>query len=164
MDNLEKTSRGSVRHSFVGKKGDLRCELHYKDFGAIDPTCTYHGVEAALYVFKASAPAKGIFIPMCKMWAFTYDPMGAKGEQIDGVRTGDKVAARAREIGKVLYGVVTQSDEFRILDLLCDYLEELKNHRPPPGMDKTLDGFLAECDEEGLEFFLEINGEKVHLG
>lgn len=164
MSDLEQTPMGSTRHSFVGTKGDLRCELHYKDFGAIDRTCTYHGIEAALYVFRASKPKAGIFIPMCKLWAFTYDPMAAKSAQIDGARTGEKVAARAREVARVLYGVETQSDGFRVLDLLCDYLEDLKNHRPPAGKDKSLDDFLAECDDEGLEFFLEVNGQKVHLG
>lgn len=168
MDKIETTDHGSRRHSFVGVKKDLRCELHYKDFGMINgvlsPQHAYCGREAALYVFRAQYPKRGIFIPMCQMWAFLPREIGKKNRDVDAIRMGELVAKNAKGVALALYGVETQSGEHNVLDLLCDYLEDLKNHPPETGMDKTLDEFLEECDSEGMEFFVQINGEKVHLG
>lgn len=165
--NIETTAMGSRRHHYVGRKGDLRVELHYKDFGMINGRVfhqhAYCGREAALYVFREREPKAGCFIPMCQLWAFLPREIG-KGASIDAVRMGNLVAANAKAVALRLYGIETQSDTHRVLDVMCDYLEDLKNHPPETGLDKTLDEFLAECDAEDMEFFVEINGEKVHLG
>jgi hypothetical protein len=42
-----------------------------------------------------------------------------------------------------------------------DYLEDLKNHKPEPGLDTSLDDFLESCEEEAGEFFLEVGGVRV---
>lgn len=169
MDKIETTHAGSRRHSFIGVKGDLRVELHYIDLAttsmALAVRHAHCGREACLYVFKVSAPKNGVLVPMCQMWEFLPREIGKKAS-LDDRAMAERVARNARGVAKQLYGVATQSDEFRVLDVMVDYLEDLKNHPPETGMDKTLDEFLAEVheDTEGGEFFFEINGERVHLG
>lgn len=159
MDKIETTHMGTRRHSFVGKKGDLRVELHYVDLTHIRRH-EHCGREAALYVFKERAPKNGVLLPMCQMWAYLPREMGKK-PSVDAIAMGNRVSANAKAMALALYGVESQSDEFRVLDLLCDYLEDLKNHKPETGLDKTLDEFLAECDEEDTPFFFEVNGERI---
>jgi hypothetical protein len=122
-----------TRHSYIGKKGDLRCELWYADVK------DGMGRQACLYVYKFNAPKDGLLLPFGGMWQF------AQKGAIDGI---------VRRVAKHLFPFVTRQDEFRTLDLILDYLEDLKNHKPEPGQDKGLDEFLQECDDEGLEFFL----------
>lgn len=164
MDQTDTTPAGSRRHSFVGMKGDLRCELHYCDLATTSPRLAamhaYCGREACLYVYKARAPRQGVLLPMCQMWEFTPRTLG-KRPSVDEAATAARVARNARNMALALYGIESQPDEFRVLDLLCDFIEELKNHPPETGLDKTLDDFLAECDDDGMEFFVEINGERV---
>lgn len=159
MDKIETTSMGSRRHSFVGKKADLRCELHYVDLTHI-PRHAHCGREACLYVFKHNAPKSGVMLPMCQLWAYLPRELGAK-PSVDAIEMGNRVERNARAMAVSLYGVETQSGTFNVLDLLCDYLEELKNHPPETGLDKTLDEFLEECDEDVGGFFFEVNGERV---
>jgi hypothetical protein len=131
------------RHTFVGVKGDLRVELHYVDVHDGE------GVQACLYLFKFNAPKDGVYIPFNGMWV--YAQRGA----IDTV---------VRPVAKKLYGFVQRQDEYRVLDAIFDYLEDLKNHKPPPGRDRGIDEFLQECDDEGLEFFVEDGmGRKLSL-
>lgn len=167
MDKIETTAMGSRRHHYVGRKADLRVELHYRDFGVINgkvmPMHVHCGREAALYIYRALHPTKGVFVPMCQLWAYLPREIG-KGASVDTIRMGQKVAANAMAVAKALYGIETRTDQHKVMDVLCDYLEDLKNHPPEAGMDKSLDEFLAECDAEDMEFFVEINGNKVHLG
>ena len=84
MDKIETTPVGSRRHSYVGKKGDLRVELHYADLSA-QPMHANCGREACLYVYKANAPTKGALIPFCQMWAYDTRAFGlhARSAQIE---------------------------------------------------------------------------------
>lgn len=160
MDKIETTSMGTRRHSFVGVKGDLRCELHYIDLSEQSKRHEFCGREACLYIFKARNPKGGVLLPMCQMWEFTPRELGAK-PSVDAAAMGNRVSRNAKQISMALYGIENQSDEFRVLDLLCDYLEDLKNHKPETGLDKTLDEFLEECESEDMPFFFEVNGERV---
>lgn len=161
MDKIETTPMGTRRHSFVGKKGDLRVEMHYADLATFSPTLAgihaHCGREACLYIFKANAPKEGTLLPMCQMWAF--DPRATSK------RTGDpdqrRIAFAAKNLCKALYGIESQSDEFRIYDLLWDYLGDLKDHPPETGMDQSLDEWLASLEDQGLEFYAELNGQRI---
>jgi hypothetical protein len=139
MDKIETTQMGSRRHSFVGVKGDLRVELHYASIGGGER-------QACLYLFKVSDPKNGVLVPFDSMWQY------AQRDAIDKV---------VKPLAAKLYGFVTRMDEFRVLDAVMDYLEDLKNHKPEPGLDTSLDDFLESCEEEAGEFFLEVGGVRV---
>lgn len=140
MDKIETTSMGSRRHSFVGRKGDLRVELHYADLN------DGNGRQACLYLFKFNAPKDGVLVPFAGMWQF------AENNALQTVVV---------PIARKLYGFDTQMDQIRVLDAMLDYLEDLKNHKPEPGLDKSLDQFLEECDAEDTPFFLEVGGVRL---
>lgn len=140
MDKIETTSMGSRRHSFVGRKGDLRVELHYADLN------DGNGRQACLYLFKFTAPKDGVLVPFAGMWQF------AEKNALHTVVV---------PIARKLYGFDTQMDQIRVLDAMLDYLEDLKNHKPEPGLDKSLDQFLEECDAEDTPFFLEVGGVRL---
>lgn len=130
----------SSRHTFVGVKGDLRIELRYADVQ------DGNGRQACLYIHAIRRPQDGVYIPFEQMWMY------AKADRMPEV---------VHMLCERIYGFATQQDGFRLLDAIFDYLEDLKNHRPEPGLDKTVDQFLQECDEEGLEFFFEVGGQKI---
>ena len=139
MERIETTQMGTRRHSYVGSKGDLRVELHFASVGGRER-------QACLYVFKFNDPKNGVLIPFDSMWQ--YAQRGAI----------DKVI---KPLAAKLYGFVTRQDEFRVLDAVMDYLDDLKNHKPEPDQDPTLDEFLQDCEETVGEFYLEIGGERV---
>lgn len=139
--HLMTTSSGDTRrHSHVGSKGDLRVELHFADVK------DGRGEQACLYIFQFSRPNDGVLVPFAGMWHF------AERNAIHQV---------VRPLAAKLYPFTTQQDEFRVLDAVLDYLQDLKDHPPQVGQDKTLDQFLEECDREDSPFFLEVNGERV---
>lgn len=153
MDKIETTPVGSRRHSYVGRKGDLRVELYYAD---PHKDC---GREACLYVYRAVAPTSGVLLPFCQMWQFDTRQFGFLSRQakLDEARTVQAAVGIANQ----LYGFATQSDWMRVLDVMCDYMQDLKDHKPETGLDQTLDEWLEALDAEGLEFFMEVNGERV---
>lgn len=153
MDKIETTPVGSRRHSYVGRKGDLRVELHYAE------PHKHCGREACLYVYRAVAPTRGVLLPFCQMWQFDTRQFGFLSRQakLDEARTVQAAVGIANQ----LYGFATQSDWMRVLDVMCDYMQDLKDHKPETGLDQTMDEWLAALDAEGLEFFMEVNGTRV---
>lgn len=135
--------RTTIRHSYVGKKGDLSVELHYGDFD------TGHGRQAALYIYQDKRQADGVFVPLSSMWM--YAEKNALHKMIP------PLAAK-------LYGFVTQMDQVRVLDAVLDYLGDLQKSPPDPDLfkDKSLDAFRESCAAEGLDFFTEVNGKRVN--
>lgn len=152
MQSIDESPAASRRHHYVGRKGDLRVELHYAE-----PHPGLCGREACLYVFKVNAPKMGALIPFCQMWQFDPRAVSARKGSVDA----DRLAVAVKKVVRHLYGIETQSDEHRVLDVLCDYLEDLKDHPPETGQDRTLDEFLTDCDNDGLEFFVEVNGKRI---
>lgn len=138
--HIETTSMGTRRHSYIGKKADLRVELHYCDLNDGNER------QACLYLYHFLKPKGGVLVPFTGMWQF------AERNRIEQV---------VRPIAKQLFGFVTQQDEHKVLDAMLDYMEDLKNHKPEPGLDKSLDEFLEECENEGNDFFFEVGGQKV---
>ncbi|WP_333676757.1 hypothetical protein [Dyella sp.] len=132
----------TIRWRDVGKKGDLRVELHYGDFK------TGHGRQAALCLYKQDKPQAQYFVPLSEMWMYDH---------------GESLAIMAPEIAKRLYGFVTKDDCYRVLDAVLDYLDDLRKSPPEPEFLKcsTLNAFLQSCDDEGLEFFAEKNGKRI---
>lgn len=145
----ERTSMGTIRHGFVGVKGDLRVELHYADLK------DGQGDQACLYVFRFRDPKGGVLVPFTRMWMFDIRFGQADIDE-------DKLARVCMALANQLYGFATKQDQHRVLDAVVDYMDELKDHKPPPGMDKTLDQFLEECEREDLGFYFEVNGERVY--
>lgn len=129
------------RHSHVGKKGDLIVELHYGDFD------TGHGRQAALFIRRAD-PRKGVFIPLSTMWQYAEH---------------DAIHLMIPPLAEQLYGFVTKDDIFRIMDAVMDYLGDLRKSPPDPDLykDKSLDAFMEGCAQEGLDFFVEVNGKRT---
>lgn len=141
-DQTHGTENTTIRHGYVGSKGDLTVELHYGDFG------TGHGRQAALYLFRKAAPADGVFVPLSDLWKYT-----------ERAALHVMVPPLARQ----LYGFVTQMDQIRVLDAVVDYLDDLRKSPPDPNLwkDKSLDAFRESCAEEGLDFFVDVNGKRV---
>ena len=159
MDQLETTPVGSRRHNFVGVKGDLRVELHYADVN------DGHGRQACLYVFRQRDPKGGVLVPFAGLWRYREEADGLtrylRGRELDAAASAEVIQLNSRLLAKHLYGFVTKQDEIRVLDAIMDYAEDLKNHKPEPGTDKSLDEFLEECEREDAPFFLEIGGRRV---
>jgi hypothetical protein len=134
-------ARTTIKHSHLGKKGDLTIELHYGDFD------TGHGREAALYIFRA-AYDRGVYVPLSAMWQYL--------EREAMHKLVPPLAAQ-------LYTFVTKFDQFRVLDAIMDFLDDLRKSPPDPELfkDKSLDAFLKSCEDEDLEFFAERGGKRV---
>lgn len=135
--------RTTIRHSSIGTKGDLTVELHYGDFD------TGHGRQAALYIFRTHAgDTKGVYVPLSTMWMYLERA---------------SLHVMIPPLAKQLYGFVTQMDQVRVLDAVVDYLDDLRKSPPDPGLfkDKSLDAFRQSCEDEGLEFFVDVNGKRV---
>ena len=141
LDHSRDAERITTRHSFVGRKGDLLVELHHGDFG------TGHGRQAALKVFSKRLPEKAVYVPLSDLWKFT-----------EAAALHVLVPAMARQI----YGFVTKDDQHRVLDAIVDYLEDLRKSPPDPSLrDRSLNRFLESCADEGVDFFVDVNGKRV---
>lgn len=134
----------TIKHSYIGSKGDLRVELHYGDFH------TGHGRQAALYIHHFAKPADGVFVPLSAMWMYAER---------------DTLHEMIPTLGRQLYGFDTRQDQFRILDAILDYLDDLRKAPPEPRFmtDRSLNAFLESCADEGLGFFVERNGKRDRL-
>lgn len=142
FDHRGDAERVTSRHSFVGSKGDLLIELHYGDFG------TGHGRQAALKVFSRHRPDAATYVPLSELWKFT-----------EAAALHVLVPVMAKQI----YGFVTKDDQFRVLDAIVEYLDDLRKSPPDPELfrDRSLDSFLERCADEGVEFFVDVNGKRV---
>jgi hypothetical protein len=129
----------TTRHGHVGQKGDLTVELHYGDFD------TGHGRQAALYVYSRNRQADGAFIPLSMMWQF------AEREALHMM-----IPPMAERV----FGFVTKQDQFRLLDAILDYLDDLRKSPPDPNLfkDRSLKAFLQSCADEGLDFEVRMGG------
>jgi hypothetical protein len=140
------------RHSLLGKRGDLSVELHYGDFQ------TGAGNEAALYISRRTASGEevGIYIPLSCLWMYVE---GRGGSFNDSFHT------MIPPLCERLYGMVTRSGCMNTMDAIIDYLDDLR--KSPPDVefmrDRSLKSFLAECDKEEVEFFVEIDGKRRSL-
>lgn len=140
-NDVQAAEQTTIRHSYVGRKGDLTVELHYGDFG------TGHGRQAALYLWCRDEKA-GVFVPLSSLWMYTV-----AGKQYDMVKP---LAAQ-------LYSFVTRMDETRVLDAVNEYFEDLQKSPPDPDLfrDRSLSAFQESCAKEGLEFFVDVKGKRV---
>jgi len=134
-----KADTTTTKHSHIGRKGDLTVELHYGDFD------TGHGRQAALYIHKTGREADGVYVPLSMMWMFA-----------------ERAALHVMipPMAKQVYGFVTRQDEFRLLDAVLDFLEDLRKSPPDPNLfkDRSLNAFLESCAAEGFDFSVKVGG------
>lgn len=129
------------KHEHVGRKGDLVIELHSGDFG------DDHKAQPALYIHHFSDEKRGAFVKLSDMWMF------AEREAFH-----ELIPPLAAQI----YGFVTAPDLVRVMDAILDFLDDLRKAPPPPKFKhKSLDAFLESCAEEGVDFFVDINGKRM---
>ncbi|MGO4700280.1 hypothetical protein [Dyella sp. 2RAB6] len=141
LDHRQDAERITTRHSFVGKKGDLLVELHFGDFN------TGHGRQAALKIFSRRLQDNAVYIPLSELWKFTE---------------ADALHVLVPILAKQIYGFVTKDDQYRVLDAIVDYLGDLRKSPPDPSLsDRSLDRFLESCADEGVDFFVDVNGKRV---
>ncbi|MGC1550526.1 MAG: hypothetical protein WA777_18545 [Rhodanobacter sp.] len=138
LEQDHKTTK--FRH--VGTKGDLTVELHYGDFD------TGHGRQAALCIYRRGHEKTGVFVPLSAMWMFAEC---------------DALHIMIPPLAAQIYGFVTKQDNFRVLDAILDYIDDLRKSPPDPNLfkDKSLDAFMKSCEDEGLDFSVKVNGKKV---
>lgn len=123
----------TTRHSHVGQKGDITVELHYGDFD------TGHGRQAALYLYRRGRDTEGVYVPLSMMWQFAER---------------DALHVMIPPMAEKVFGFVTWQDQFRLLDAILDYLEDLRKSPPDPSLfkDRSLNAFLESCAAEGVGF------------
>jgi hypothetical protein len=140
------------RHSLLGKRGDLTVELHYGDFG------TGAGHEAALYVSRktAAGDVNGVYVPLSCLWMYVEGRSG---------NFNDSFERMIPPLCDRLYGVITRSGLMNTMDAIIDYLDDLRKSPPDAEFmrDRSLKSFIARCDKEELEFFVETNGKRRSL-
>lgn len=148
-NRAEPTTR---RHSLLGQRGDLHVELHYGDFG------TGVGHEAALYIWRktASGDTNGVYVPLSCLWMYVEGKGGNFNDSFD---------VMIPPLCEQLYGMITRSGLMTTMDAVIDYLDDLRKSKPDAEFlrDRNLKSFLAECDKEEMEFFVEIGGKRHSL-
>lgn len=136
------TKDSVIKHSRVGRKGDLAVELHYGDFG------TGHGRQAALYLARERHPDDGVYVPLSEFWKFMER---------------DAFDVMIPPLAKKLYPFLTRFDLFRVMDALLEYLDELRKSPPDPDIyrDRSLNAFLEGCIADDLDFTVKVGGKVV---
>lgn len=137
-------SRDEQTGRHLGRKGDIFATLVYRDVHkGGDP-------EACIKIDKVNKSDKeyACIIPMSQMWMWD-DPEYMVG-----------LAGRA---AMRLYSFVTLQDCNRVIELVQNFMPELKNAPPEPTKPRTFENFLEDCDRDGLKFFMELNGERKYL-
>lgn len=142
----------TIRHSVLGTRGDLVVELHYGDFG------TGAGREAALCIFRKrdSERSAPVYVPLSCLWMYVEGKQG---------QFNDSFAVMIPELCHRLYGQVTKSDAFRVMDAIIDFLDDLRKSPPDTAVfaDETLKSFLTELNDNDLEFWMEVGGKRTTL-
>lgn len=75
----------------------------------------------------------------------------------------EHMVAMAAAAAQKLYPFMTRDDVHRVIDAVLLFMEDLHRHPPPKGENQTLDSFLEACERDGLEFFVEVNGDRKVL-
>lgn len=115
MPTLVKLRLDQKQTTYVGRKGDLTAWVTYVDLPA-------RKREPALLLACSTDPAtRHVYVQLAELWVVLEDK--------DNRRIIQQMAQR-------LYGFPTRDDEFRVLDALFDFAEDLKNAKPPVGFDQ----------------------------
>lgn len=138
--------------TLVGSKGDLSVYMTNIEFEGGE------GAEPALYIrneHRRDATTNGCPVYMVLLQdLWIYRP-----EDRDRGRnhTYDEMRRRLANGCEALYGVVSNQGMFRIHDAILDFVDDLKNLKPPPEM--TREQWKARLARHGVT--LRINGEQV---
>lgn len=115
------------RTSWVGAKGDLAVYLADKDLS------DGHGRRPHLLIVNKRSPTTNhVFFAMADLWVI----LEKHAEQV------------AVAMCEKLYGHATRDDAFRVLDVLFEYAEELKNAKPPRWLSSQQ--WLTALAEDGF--------------
>lgn len=134
MPTLVALRKDRTTTTFVGRKGDLTCWLTHVDLPA-------RKSEPAMLLAATTDPAnRHVYILLSELWVVL--------EHTRNVKLIQRLTAR-------LYGFPTKQDEFRVLDALFDFAEDLKNAKPPPGFDSA--AWLQALAEDDM--ILNVNGQ-----
>lgn len=128
MPTLAALKLEATRTNWIGRKGDLSLFLTEKDLG--------RGRRPCLLIANAHSPtARHVFFQLEDLYLI--------------------ITSRAQEVAMAmaqqLYGFVTKADAFRVLDVLFDFADDLKN-APPPRWISHKD-WLAALAEDGMTFY-----------
>ncbi|MGH8117414.1 MAG: hypothetical protein ACREPJ_08940 [Rhodanobacteraceae bacterium] len=142
----------SVRHSHLGRKGDLIVELHYGDFG------TGHGREAALCLYRHRLGSAGpkVYVPLSCLWMYVEGRAG---------QFNDSFAVMIPALCARVYGTATKAECYNMMDAIVEYLDALRKAPPDVAIfrDNTLKSFLAGLNDNDLEFWVEVGGKRTTL-
>lgn len=139
----------------TGKKGDIHIAFGFErpaDFSlpaAIGQQFTdaraqhFTAPEPCVYLYTQWNKQVVVKIPIVHMHLFDYRDRDQ--------RTGDPVAlAKCREIAEMLYGQPTINGASRVLDVLTDWMNDIKN-LPPPSTFRNPEQALSYMEKMGME-------------
>lgn len=138
----------------TGKKGDIRIAFgfdrpdqmsltpgHLPLFGSSNAHW-HNAPEPCVYLYTDWNKQVMVKIPIVHMHEFDYR---------DKDRLGDPACLpKCREIAEMLYGMPTTHGAHRVLDVLTDWMTDIKN-LPPPRSFRTADAMLAYMEQQGIE-------------
>lgn len=137
MPALTKLRLDTQRTTYVGRKGDLICFITDLDLPG-------RKKEPALLLAATTDPTqRHVYVALRELWAV-----------LEHERNREIIQQMTRQ----LYGFPTRQDEFRVLDALFDFAEDLKNAKPPRGY--SLGQWLQALAEDDMT--LSFNGQAAN--
>jgi hypothetical protein len=135
MPTLTAMRLDEKRTSYVGRKGDLTVLLTEVDMPARKRE------PAMLLVHRADPTNKHVYVLLREMWVL-LDPVDLAATQAQ--------AAAVNAMAERLFGFVTKDDCYRVLDVIYDFADDLKNAKPPVWM--THGQWLQALAEDDMTF------------
>lgn len=139
----------------AGKKGDIRIAFGFERPDTLslpekyDPAFAsqaarwYDQPEPCVYLYTDWNKQVMVTIPVVYMHLFDYREKD---------RRGDPVAlAKCREIAEMLYGMPTSYGAARVLDVITDWMTDIKNLPPPSVFRGDVEQMLQYMEKRGLE-------------
>lgn len=137
MPTLVQLRLDMQRTSYVGRKGDLTVFITDLDLGG-------RKKEPALLMVNRSDPVNRQFRwPLSRLWVLLEH---------------EHNMAVFQRAAQLLYGFPTRQDEYRVLDVLFDFADDLKNAKPLASI--THQQWLGALAEDGMTF--KVNGVAVN--
>lgn len=123
---------------YVGRVGDLEVSL-------VNAVVHRDREAEACMLLRQVNRVTEVLVPMSTAWQW---------------REPEQMVPLAGAVAQKLYPFMTRDDVFRVIDAVHNFIEDVIKHPPPKGENRTLDDFLADCERDGLQPFIEVNGER----
>lgn len=144
---------------WCGKKGDLSLYLTHVVVDGDEDAALYirnenretESVNPITGEMQKGCPA--FLVPMSGMWR--YRPEDRDRGRFNKI---EEMTHSLREASIQLYGLDVPQYRFRIHDAILEFVEDVKNLRPPP--EKTFDQWSAELRNAGV--ILKLNGNEIN--